>query len=52
VEENPKDTAPGDITKKYVRFIEDAIRANPDNWLWSHRRWKHEWKEEYGEVLY
>jgi Kdo2-lipid IVA lauroyltransferase/acyltransferase len=51
IEENPKDTAAGEITKKYVRFIEDAIRANPDNWLWSHRRWKHEWKEEYGEVL-
>ena len=51
-EENPASTAPTEITKKYVRFIENAIRANPDNWLWSHRRWKHEWKEEYGEVIY
>lgn len=49
-EEHPK---PGDeivLTKKYVNYLEDIIRANPDMWLWSHRRWKHEWKEEYGEV--
>ena len=52
VDENPANTEAGEITKKYVRFIENAIRANPDNWLWSHRRWKHEWKEEYGEILY
>lgn len=29
------------ITKKYIRSLEQAINQSPDNWLWSHRRWKH-----------
>lgn len=49
--ENSADTKPGEITRKYVSFLEEGIRANPDLWLWSHRRWKWDWKEEYGEVL-
>jgi KDO2-lipid IV(A) lauroyltransferase len=38
---------PGEITLQYVRYLENVIRNNPDMWLWSHRRWKHQWKEEY-----
>ena len=37
----------GEITRRFVRYVEDAIRKNPSNYLWSHRRWKHAWKEEY-----
>ena len=37
----------GELTRHYVRFLEDVIRRNPDMWLWSHRRWKHPWKTEY-----
>jgi KDO2-lipid IV(A) lauroyltransferase len=37
----------GELTRQYVRYLEDVIRRNPDMWLWSHRRWKHDWKEEY-----
>ena len=33
-------TKPGEITKEYVRLLEQTITRNPDNWLWSHRRWK------------
>lgn len=29
------------ITDSYISCLEEAIRNNPDNWLWSHRRWKH-----------
>lgn len=29
------------ITESYARKLEEAIRKQPDNWLWSHRRWKH-----------
>jgi KDO2-lipid IV(A) lauroyltransferase len=50
-EENPANTKPGELTLKYVRFLEEMIRKNPDVWLWSHRRWKWDWKEEYGKIL-
>jgi len=49
--ENPADTKPGELTKRYVDYLENVIRANPEVWLWSHRRWKWDWKESYGEVL-
>jgi Kdo2-lipid IVA lauroyltransferase/acyltransferase len=41
----------GELTKLYVNRITQIINEQPHNWLWSHRRWKHEWKEEYGEVI-
>jgi KDO2-lipid IV(A) lauroyltransferase len=44
--------APGELTVQYVRYMEEAIRRNPDMWLWSHRRWRHAWKEEYGEEMW
>jgi Kdo2-lipid IVA lauroyltransferase/acyltransferase len=37
----------GKLTFDYVRYLESVIRHRPDMWLWSHRRWKHAWKEEY-----
>lgn len=37
----PKETQEGEIMERYVRSVERFIEANPDNWLWSHRRWKH-----------
>jgi len=43
--------APTELTKIYIRFLEKVIKANPEMWLWSHRRWKHEWKPEYGAVI-
>ncbi len=42
VVDNPKTAAEGEIMEKYVRCVERFIETNPDNWLWSHRRWKHE----------
>jgi KDO2-lipid IV(A) lauroyltransferase len=39
----------GELTRQYVVYLEGVIRRNPDMWLWSHRRWKHEWKEEYAK---
>lgn len=38
----------GELTKKYVQELEANIRRNPALYLWSHNRWKHTWKEEYG----
>lgn len=39
--EDPRTAPPGALTAAYVRFIEEAIRRQPDNYLWTHRRWKH-----------
>jgi len=46
-----KDWKEGDLTKIYVSYVEKCIRKEPANYLWSHRRWKHEYKPEYGELL-
>jgi Kdo2-lipid IVA lauroyltransferase/acyltransferase len=40
----------GELTLRYVRYLEGVIRRNPDMWLWSHRRWKHAWKDEYSDM--
>ena len=48
--ENPAELPEGELTRRYIRFLEKAIRDRPDMWLWSHRRWKHEWKNEYREL--
>ena len=42
VADDPKNAADGEIMEKYVRCVERFIEGNPDNWLWSHRRWKHQ----------
>jgi KDO2-lipid IV(A) lauroyltransferase len=42
----------GELTKQMVAFFEDAIRKNPSNYLWSHKRWKWEFDEqEHGKLL-
>ena len=38
--EDPSKLPEGEITAIYVRRLEEAIRKKPENWLWSHRRWK------------
>lgn len=49
--ENPAATNIGELTKRYADFLQWSIEQQPENWLWSHRRWKWEWKEEYGKVI-
>lgn len=29
-----------ELSAAYTRFLESVIRAYPDQWLWTHRRWK------------
>ena len=36
----PYDKDSLDITERYVRMAEQAIRDEPESWLWSNRRWK------------
>jgi KDO2-lipid IV(A) lauroyltransferase len=40
----------GELTLRYARFLENTIRQDPDLWLWSHKRWKSEWKEEFSRL--
>lgn len=37
-------TEKGELTEAFVRFMEECIRRQPENWLWSHKRWKHVWQ--------
>ncbi len=39
--DNPKDTAEHEITDKYFEVLEKIIQKKPENWLWSHKRWKY-----------
>lgn len=39
--ENPADTADDYISELHTRRLERDIIAQPEIWLWSHRRWKH-----------
>lgn len=41
ISDNSKDTKVGEITQGYASRLEKAILNKPENWLWSHRRWKH-----------
>ena len=40
VEESAK-TGEGEISELHTRRLEKDIIAQPETWLWSHRRWKH-----------
>lgn len=39
--DDPKDTEDGFITETHTRRLEKDILAQPEVWIWSHRRWKH-----------
>ncbi|GMT45050.1 MAG: acetyltransferase [bacterium] len=40
ITDNPASLPEGEITALYARKLEEVIRKKPENWLWSHRRWK------------
>jgi Kdo2-lipid IVA lauroyltransferase/acyltransferase len=47
--ENAAATFRGEITIAFRDFLEKIIREEPHNYLWTHRRWKWEYKENYKE---
>ena len=51
ITENGAEHTPEELTIMYKNVLEDTIRKNPSNYLWSHRRWRHEWKEGYPEIM-
>jgi KDO2-lipid IV(A) lauroyltransferase len=48
--ENPIQEPEGTITEAFVKYLEKNIREQPEVWVWSHRRWKHDYKPEYDEA--
>jgi Kdo2-lipid IVA lauroyltransferase/acyltransferase len=44
-------TTEQELTQKFVVYLEEVIKKYPDMWLWTHRRWKHEWKPDYGNII-
>lgn len=37
---NPNELPYGTITAKYVEVLQRLVIERPDDWLWTHRRWK------------
>lgn len=42
LEANPQKADYGSILERYNMELEQHIRENPSDWLWTHRRWKHQ----------
>jgi len=40
--DEPAESDPGSITTAHTRLLEEQIIKQPETWLWSHRRWKHQ----------
>jgi len=49
ITENAAECKPGELTLKFRDIVENKIKEEPSNFLWSHRRWKHEYKDEYSK---
>ena len=43
----PAELKRGELTKMYRDFLEQEITAQPDNYLWSHNRWKWDYNPAY-----
>lgn len=41
VSTDPEITEEYEITKKFMRMLEESIKERPELWLWTHNRWKH-----------
>jgi Kdo2-lipid IVA lauroyltransferase/acyltransferase len=48
--ENAAELPKGEITRRYVKYLERSITQYPEMWLWTHRRWKREWNNEYAQL--
>ncbi len=47
--ENAATTSHGEITRGFRDFLEKIIKEEPHNYLWTHRRWKWDYKKEYNK---
>ena len=51
IAENASALTAQELTVLYKNELEKIIKNDPANYLWSHRRWKYEWKPAYGEIV-
>lgn len=42
ITESPTTEPEHAITDRFYQLLEASIREAPENWVWSHRRWKHQ----------
>ncbi len=43
ISENAKGQDPEKLMRKYYDLLEEDIKKDPVNWLWSHKRWKRDY---------
>jgi Kdo2-lipid IVA lauroyltransferase/acyltransferase len=43
--DHPAQLPEGELTRRYRDLLQEAIRDQPEVWLWSHKRWKFSWDE-------
>jgi Kdo2-lipid IVA lauroyltransferase/acyltransferase len=48
--ESSAKTSKGELTNLYRDVLEKTIQQDPANYLWSHRRFKFDWKKEYNDL--
>lgn len=46
IADHPSEFSENELTKTYIKKVEQQIRKYPDNYLWTHKRWKHRSKSE------
>ena len=46
--ENPTGMPEHAITEAHVRRLEEVIKGKPEQWVWSHRRWKYKKEDFHG----
>lgn len=39
----------GELTRMFRNYLEEVIKSDPSNYLWTHRRWKHQYRPELAE---
>ncbi|PZP49093.1 MAG: lipid A biosynthesis acyltransferase [Pseudopedobacter saltans] len=51
ITENAFETPKGYVTKQMVSHIEKNIREQPENYLWSHNRFRHKYRDEFAKQV-
>jgi len=47
ITENAEHFNDGELTRIYRTYLQEKITQQPSNYLWSHRRWKHQLQEQF-----